>query len=853
MSERKGVRVLPTDLPKRWRFNEDREDVDVESANGDRLPPSPPRAAFHEECSDEGEPLRVPKKVMRPPIVAKKEKKNTAARRWWQSFAKICTFLVPNCCIPGNKDAKQAWREKVAIFFIMIFVSAIFVGGFGFAPLLICEEETIYTWEDIWSQNKEAWVVVHGNIYDMENLIHKHPGGIDGILRYLGKDASKLFPRAPPATLPHSCLNLDKIIGTPLNDTTPVCDDFTKEDILSGLPCHDFATGINGTNKYLKEYERGVLAYSGPDLEFSPGYLITIYDRVYNVTDYINNIKNELSFLIEEDHENAFLDPTLNSLVINKANQDATELYEALFVGNDTLKCMDELFYVGMVDTRFNPVCFALNIGVYVMLAVVGTVLVLQFLASMRYVSPVHRTFNSEDTDEPVIIMVPCYNEGDKELRKTVESVLETTYTEENKVLVVIADGIITGRGERMSTPEYLADILGFDIDEDEDPTYEYQSIGAATKNRARIYSGVHEKNGRQLKYIVIVKSGNKNEQVSTKPGNRGKRDSQLIITGFFNRIYNTREMTDLDIALDMALGGLGIVSKSIKFLMTIDADTRVDRDSVSHMIFNMKKKPEVLALCGETKVDNKWASWITMIQVFEYYINHHMKKAFESVFGTVTCLPGCFTMYRIISEDGVPLLASDEVFKEYARNDIETLHEKNLYHLGEDRLLTTLLLLFFADKRLNFVPEARCWTIVPHTLKILLSQRRRWINSTVHNLFELLQVKTMCGICFFSMKTVVALDLISTMILPASTIYMGYLIYIFVEKGITVSMLLIVVFALIFGIQLVVFMLRSKWVYLWWFAMFMTLGVPVFYILLPLYAFWHMDDLSWGQTRKIK
>lgn len=27
---------------------------------------------------------------------------------------------------------------------------------------------------------------------------------------------------------------------------------------------------------------------------------------------------------------------------------------------------------------------------------------------------------------------------------------------------------------------------------------------------------------------------------------------------------------------------------------------------------------------------------------------------------------------------------------------------------------------------------------------------------------------------------------------------------------------------------------------------------MPVFYFVLPLYAFWHMDDFSWGETRKV-
>lgn len=811
-----SVRVFPTEIPPRWT-----NDADIEAGTFNN-------------------PLKVIVKTQ-----------NSHMRQWWCSFASICTFLVPDFCISGNKDAKQAWREKIAILYVVFFTSAFFVGGFGFAPLMICEEETIYTWEDIWQQSKEAWVVVHGGIYDMEDLVHKHPGGIDGILQYLGRDASKLFPRAPPATLSEDCLNMNKIV-TPINSTTPVCSDFTEEDILSGFPCHDFATGINGTRKFLGEYERGILAYSGADLEFAHGYWITIYDRVYNVTEYINNIKNKESFLIEDDHANAFLEQTLNSLIINKQNQDATELYETLFVGNNTLNCMNELFYVGIIDTRFNPICFALNIGVYMMLAIVVSVLVLQFLASMRYVSLDHRTFTSSDTEEKIIVMVPCFNEGEKELGKTINSVLKTEYPEENKMILVIADGIITGKGEVSSTPEILAKIFGFEINAD-DISYEYQSIGEIPCNRARVYSGVYTKSGKNLKYIVIIKSGNRSEQSTSKPGNRGKRDSQLIVMNFLNRVCYNRSLFGLDLKFKAALNQHDFNEKHLHLLMTIDADTRVSKQSISHMVFNMNKNENVMALCGETKVDNKMASWITMIQVFEYYINHHMKKAFESVFGCVTCLPGCFSMYRIIDNDNVPLLVSDNVIQRYACNDIETLHEKSLYFLGEDRLLTVFMILFFPDKQLIFVPEAMCWTIVPHTPKILLSQRRRWTNSTFHNLIELMQVQTMCGICFLSMKTIVFLDLISTMILPASTIYMGYLIYIFITKGITVSMLLIIIFAIIFGVQLAVFVLRSQFQYLWWFFMFVIFGLPMFYVIIPLYSFYNMDTLSWGETRKIR
>jgi chitin synthase len=472
----------------------------------------------------------------------------------------------------------------------------------------------------------------------------------------------------------------------------------------------------------------------------------------------------------------------------------------------------------------------------------------------MIYICPRNRTYTEEDVMSPVMVMVPCYNEGDNELRKTIKSVLNTTYPDENKVLFMVADGLVTGNGEDMSTPEHLANILGFDIDEFEDDTFEYDCIGVThTKNRARVYHGILQKGHKFLKYIVVVKCGLPAEATtSAKPGNRGKRDSQLITIGYFNRIHYGRELTELDSAIQRAMVDLNLQADMVRFLMAIDADTRVDTMSITHMVYGMDKKEKVLALCGETKVDNKASSWVTMIQVFEYYNSHHLKKAFEAAFGCVTCLPGCFTMYRIIADDGTPLLPGDNVLYEYSRNDVETLHEKNLYHLGEDRMLTTLLLKHYPDRSLTFIPEAACWTIVPHTFRILLSQRRRWINSTVHNMFELLKVNTMCGVCCVSMKVVVAIDLIATMILPASYCYAMYLIFLVFFQDLPVSTVLLILYAIIMGVQVVVFILRSRWEYLWWFFIYFTVGLPVFYLILPTYSFWNMDDFSWGKTRSV-
>lgn len=56
---------------------------------------------------------------------------------------------------------------------------------------------------------------------------------------------------------------------------------------------------------------------------------------------------------------------------------------------------------------------------------------------------------------------------------------------------------------------------------------------------------------GRRTPTVVIVKCGTEAEaQTDKKPGNRGKRDSQLILMNFFSRVTYNDRMTPLDFDL---------------------------------------------------------------------------------------------------------------------------------------------------------------------------------------------------------------------------------------------------------------------------------------------------------------
>ena len=384
------------------------------------------------------------------------------------------------------------------------------------------------------------------------------------------------------------------------------------------------------------------------------------------------------------------------------------------------------------------------------------------------------------ETELYTVMLVTCYSEGEEGLRITMDSLSNTTYSNKHKIFFVIADGLITGAGETMSTPDIVVNMMDLTPAMANPKPCSYLAVADGEKqlNMAKVYAGHY--NGTAC--ITIVKCGTEEEQKGSKPGNRGKRDSQVILMSFFQRVLFNDRFCELDYEIFWKMTWLmkGVTPDKFETVLMVDADTEVLPEALTYMIAAMVNDITIMGLCGETRIANKRASWVTAIQVFEYYISHHYTKAFESLFGMVTCLPGCFSMYRIKSPKNgswVPILANPDIILEYNQNVVTTLHEKNLLLLGEDRFLSTLMLRTFPKRQMMFVPNARCRTVVPDEFGVLLSQRRRWINSTVHNLMELVLVSDLCGISFLSMQFSIFIDLIGTFVLPAAIVMSIYLI----------------------------------------------------------------------------
>lgn len=210
------------------------------------------------------------------------------------------------------------------------------------------------------------------------------------------------------------------------------------------------------------------------------------------------------------------------------------------------------------------------------------------------------------------------------------------------------------------------------------------------------------------------------------------------------------------------------------------------------------------------------------------------------------------FTMYRLRTADkGKPLIISDQVIRDYSVCDVDTLHQKNLLSLGEDRYLTTLMTKHFPNMQFKFLPHAQCKTAAPESWSVLLSQRRRWINSTIHNLVELLRLKDMCGFCFFGMRFIVFIDLFGTIILPATCAYLGYMIYSVATHPTSFPLWSLVILAAVYGLQALIFILKRQWQHIGWMIIYI-LAYPIYSFALPVYSFWNQDNFSWGNTRVV-
>ena len=802
----------------------------------------------------------------------------------WTLTSRILTFwaIPPVRALFGvgkSKDVIQAWREKMSLC-IIIFGCWLIMAFFtvGIQPVF-CNGDTgdfeILKYDD---SKINDYIHFRGNLYKAATLQKVKAFKENGVdfdpSLYNGIDITNMF---------RECKKDKNVCANTAEEIIQPCGPFFKKGgSVKHLEC--VIKLKNGKETEDKCFNLNIMENIKPDGKITYAWDDDI-QIVYN--GYVINGVTESDFREDISVKQPLVLKIARRIMDKNDEQiDSTRYFQMDENMVKFGKCLLQNYTKGFVGKSTFGCMFSQVITIVTTIAILGVVLTRFFMAIIYSWFVSSKVVQNNNPQGPrtlyTICLVTAYSEGEEGIRCTLNSLASTTYPDKKQLLFLIADGIIMGSGNDRSTPDICVSMIVEDpkLGKAEPKSYFAIADGAKQHNMARAHAGFYIVDKHRVPAVVVVKCGTPSEAKSAKPGNRGKRDSQLLLMNFLSRVTFDDRMTPLDYDLFKKIQHLcGVTPDKFEIVLMVDADTKVLPSSLTYLIAAMVNDPLIMGCCGETRIANKTTSWVTWIQVFEYYISHHLGKCFESLFGGVTCLPGCFCMYRIKAPKPgspntyVPVLANPDIVEDYSENIVDTLHKKNLLLLGEDRFLTTLMLRTFPKRKMIFVPQALCKTVVPDEFKVLLSQRRRWINSTIHNLMELVLVRDLCGTFCFSMQFVVSMELFGTFVLPAAIIFTMYLLCILVkvvyesttrfenrtnqdslkyiwENG--PIMPLIMLFCVL-GLPGILVMLTSqKFIYVLWMFVYLF-GLPVWNFILPTYAFWHFDDFSWGETRKVE
>ena len=580
------------------------------------------------------------------------------ARRVWIGFVWALTFWMPSFFLRHigrmkRPDVRFAWREKVVLMLLIFLMNAtiiFYIAAFG---RILCPN-----YDKAWNEREvsthtgdnDFYVSVRGQVFD--------------ITKFWKLPHSDSSPQVTPATMqPFAGMNLDNYFPPPL---TTACRGLVTSEFVQLTPNNsqtilytnaihysgptyapDPDTALHDIRWYdrkflpkMKEYYKGDLVIAKDNVT-SQGQndgrpWVILRGKVYDLTDYFHTVE-----VNDKNPLYTWMPPDVSELIQNNPGEDITSRWKDTQNFTRAFGCMENVFYQGKLDFRKTARCQVNN---YILLAftiILCTVILVKFLAALQLGSKRRPAAQ----DKFVICQVPAYTEGEDQLRKGLDSLTALQYDNKRKLICVVCDGMIVGGGNDRPTPKIVLDILGVDPKIDP-PALPFRAVGQANEqlNYGKVYSGLYEFEGNVVPYIVVVKVGKESEQTKSKPGNRGKRDSQVLLLSFLNRVHHRAPMSPLELEMFHQINNIiGVDPELYEYLLMVDADTSVKEDSLNRLVASCANDAKIAGICGETSLENEERSWWTMIQVYEYYISHHLAKSFESLFGSVTCLPGWY------------------------------------------------------------------------------------------------------------------------------------------------------------------------------------------------------------------
>jgi chitin synthase len=436
------------------------------------------------------------------------------------------------------------------------------------------------------------------------------------------------------------------------------------------------------------------------------------------------------------------------------------------------------------------------------------------------------------------IYVVPCYNESEEELRDSINSLTyQQTCEGDRRALLIICDGIVTGKGNQNSTDSILKKIL----DVNSVPNYYVYDTWNDSNNIIRVYKGRYLN---KIDYILCVKHEN-----------YGKRDS-LVLARKWCYNYNYRIANHLmsDLEYDMYHNFKEIFYINLDYIIGIDADTVFNYNCSYELVSAIDKDKDIHGCVGYIDISERMNSFspFIMYQYGEYTFAQCLRRYAQSaITKKVNCLSGCNQILRISEET-----CGDKILAAFNRLPGE---EENIFnhirsYASEDRNHVCLMLSMYPYVKTIQNIKAVCYTKVPNSIRVFLSQRRRWnlgANSNDMlltylpgiNIFE--RIAALVNVTTFSITPfilVASCYFIRAIVNGPSTL-MLYLSIIMMIPGIYSLLIPILIKPL--GFRGTLYYYSSLLVY---FGLGLIVNMVTYF-----YSLVHMDVIKWGKTRKIE
>lgn len=482
-----------------------------------------------------------------------------------------------------------------------------------------------------------------------------------------------------------------------------------------------------------------------------------------------------------------------------------------------------------------NDYCFIYDISVFSYNILLFIILSLTLLASIiiKIRSDDIKWIKQTPQSSGVILFIPCYSESKEEIQKTLDSVCSDTYSKKSKLLFIVLDGIVKGKNNSKTTDLYLFEIFNINKSQFEEFTFDNQTC-------YYLFSCYKD-----INYVIIIKSENK-----------GKKHSFLLCYSFIKYINtdtnSTHSESDTDTIIHILNEQFDVYYEfkyslnsiiNWEYILILDTDTIIMPNSLNLLVSECVNDPFIIGTCGETIVNNKHKSIITMAQVFEYWISHLTLKALECYIGNVLVLSGCLALYKI------EFLLNEQLISEYSEKKYNNIYKGNLLELGEDRYLTNLLLKYYPEHKTSYIQSAQCMTNVPQDFLTLLSQRRRWTNSMIFCNFMLLfnspnydihKKIIFLFVLFFQLYLCFMFPLLISLSIYHLVLNIIYGISSIVLIQTLLFLLTPTILCIILGkLEMILYSIPF------------ILLQPIYGIIIPIYSFFKVDNLSWGSTRQ--